>query len=113
MKELISISVIIGVLLAGCRRPIIESDDARFSVTNSVVANLNAAKVGDIVVDSLGRRYRKLSNESLTNGAGVVDIWERIEPPNTNNWYTPTLSSRIIGLDIEFNSLYRGIGEKP
>lgn len=112
MKEFLSVCVIIGVLVSGCGKSLVIKDEERFAPTNNVAANIAAAKIGDTVVASNGRVYRKLSNESLANGAGVVDIWEQISPPNTNSWYTPTLSSRILGIEIEFNSLYRAAGEK-
>lgn len=75
-------------------------------------SNIIDAKVGDVVVDSNNHKYRKLTNESLTNGIGNIDIWEKIEPRVTNKWYTPSLSSRLSTNSVEFNSLYRG-EEKP
>lgn len=105
MKKLLILSSIL-ILLVGCGK-------VNEAPRNKDVTSLRAAQVGDTVLDSEGRRYRKLTNENLTNGVGRVDIWERIDPLVTNRWYTPALSSRIFTNTIEFNSLYRGEDEKP
>lgn len=107
MKEFLSLSVIVMVLMSACSK----HDAAPSTVPQ--ITNIFGAKINDVVVDVNGRKYRKLTEERLTNGVGKVDIWERIDPPNSNNWYTPTLSSKILGNTIEFNSLYRGVDEKP
>lgn len=107
MKEFLSLSVIVMVLMSACSK-----HDA-VPTTAPQITNIFGAKINDVVVDVNGRKYRKLTEERLTNGVGKVDIWERIDPPNSNNWYTPTLSSKILGNTIEFNSLYRGVDEKP
>lgn len=47
-----------------------------------------------IVKDSLGHTYKLVESErKLTNGLAQVELWERIEPLDTNHWYTPILSS--------------------
>ena len=96
-------SLILAVLISGCS---VENlpDNKVVTIQNSVV--------GDVISDGNGYKYRKLTEEKLTNGIGRIDIWERIDPLVTNKWYTPSLSSRIHSNSVEFNSLYRG-EEKP
>lgn len=107
MKEFTSLSIIIATIMSAC------SKRAESPQSVPQITNIFGAKINDVVVDVNGRKYRKLTEERLTNGVGTVDIWVRIDPTNSNNWYTPTLSSKILGNTIEFNSLYRGTEEKP
>lgn len=65
--------------------------------------------VGIIVVDVHGYKYRLVSLEKKLDGPlSQSELWERIDPLETNHWYTPTLSSkRDINSMLMFNSLAR------
>ena len=62
-----------------------------------------------VVTDSNGYKYRLVEREKkLSNNTVQTELWERIEPLDTNRWYTPTLSSKInTNSPPLFNSLMR------
>lgn len=62
-----------------------------------------------VVVDSSGQKYRFVSPEIVNaNGTTTAELWEKIEPLDTNHWYTPTLASKIYTNQPPlFNSLMR------
>lgn len=48
------------------------------------------------VVDIHGYKYRLVSSEKvISDTISQVEIWERVNPLDTNHWYTPTASSRL------------------
>jgi len=64
--------------------------------------------IPETVTDINGYVYRLISPEkSLGNGMVQVELWERIEPLETNHYYTPTLGSKINGGTPIFISLSR------
>jgi hypothetical protein len=68
-----------------------------------------APQTSIVVVDGIGQKYRFVSPE-VTNKNGTVtsELWEKIEPLDTNHWFARTLSSRLNtnGTPM-FNSLSR------
>jgi hypothetical protein len=60
-------------------------------------------------IDIHGYKYRLVSVEKqLGPGMTQSELWERIEPLDTNHWYTPTLSSKVNSNSAPmFNSLMR------
>lgn len=62
-----------------------------------------------VVKDFTGKTYRLISPDvTNANGAVTTELWERIDPPDTNHWYTRTLNSRMFTNEIPlFNSLSR------
>ena len=92
MRNLWLIAVI-GVVLVGCS-PKVSSPPQVPNVT---------------VVDASGRTYRFVSPEiKNADGTATVELWERIDPMDTNRWYTPTLGSKYdTNHPPLFNSLSR------
>lgn len=62
-----------------------------------------------IVTDTLGQKYRLVEREkSLGNNLTQAELWEKIEPLDTNRWYTPSLGSKMDTNNPPiFNSLSR------
>lgn len=62
-----------------------------------------------IAIDESGKKYRFVSPEMVnSNGVVISELWERIQPPDTNNWYTPSLSSKLdTNKPKSFNALMR------
>lgn len=51
--------------------------------------------VGVVVIDINGYKYRLVSLEKSLGGVlSQSELWERIDPLETNHWYTPTLASK-------------------
>lgn len=61
------------------------------------------------VVDTIGYKYRLIQPEKvLSNNILQVELWERIDPLDTNRWYTPTLASKLYTNNPPlFNSISR------
>lgn len=62
-----------------------------------------------VVTDARGQKYRFVSPEMANaNGTTTAELWEKIEPLDTNHWYTPTLASKFDTNNPPlFNSLMR------
>jgi len=61
-----------------------------------------------LVTDVNGYVYRLVEQEKKRpDGTVQIELWERITPPETNHWYTPTLSSKVHGGTPMFNSIQR------
>lgn len=62
-----------------------------------------------VVTDVRGQKYRFVSPEiANADGTKTVELWEKIEPRDTNRWYTPTLGSKMDTNNPPiFNSLMR------
>jgi len=60
-------------------------------------------------IDAFGSTYQLVSNEvAISNGEFKVELWEKIDPPDTNRWYVPTLSSKLDTNSVPmFNPLLR------
>ena len=93
MKKLI-LSLVVGVLLVGCSA----KEKAPISVVPAVQQSSNVPTFVSglyIVTDLRGQKYKLIQPSYKSNGQTYVSLWQKIEPLNTNNWYTPTLSSEM------------------
>lgn len=61
------------------------------------------------VTDTQGYKYRLVEREKkLTDNISQTELWERVEPLDTNHWYSPTLASKFdTNNPPMFNSLMR------
>jgi hypothetical protein len=93
MKASIIKYLIIGVLLIGCstkeKAPISAVPAEQKTEISTFVSGLY------IVTDFAGNKYKLVQPAYVSNGQNYVSLWQKIQPLNTNNWYTPTLSSEM------------------
>jgi hypothetical protein len=88
--------LLIAGTLVGCSRPSVPPQQS--PITTEI-----------IVVDALGQKYRLVSEERRINDhLTQSELWEKIEPLDTNRWYAPTLGSKLDSNKPPiFNSLSR------
>lgn len=73
-------AILLSVFVLGCR-PVVEKQPY---IPDTVVTDVS------------GKKYRFVSPAMANaNGTVTVELWERIEPLDTNRWYTPTLGSKM------------------
>lgn len=62
-----------------------------------------------IATDITGNKYKLISEEVLlSNGVSQAELWEKIDPKNTNYWYIPALGVvRNTNGNMEFKSIRR------
>ena len=103
MKKLI-ISLVVGVLLIGCsakeKTPILPVQIEQKSNVSTFVSGLY------IVTDVHGYKYKQFSPSYKSNGLTYFSLWERIDPPVTNRWYTPSLSTELMMNRHESDGVY-------
>lgn len=93
---------LVAAILVGC------SPKKETSVASTKPTVL-AVEVGTVKTDYDGKKYKLVqAAKDLGNGIYQSDLWERIDPLETNHWYTPTLGSVMdTNSPLIFNSLMR------
>ena len=99
MKFVLSICVVFVLCLTACNKK-----EAVFVTPIPVVPAIT-----NIVTDVHGYKYRMISHEvKYSNGISKAELWERIDPLETNHWYTISLGSQFDTNNPPiFNSLMR------
>ena len=77
---LIAILLLVALSVVGCKPKV----DKQPYIAPTIVTDIN------------GKKYRFVSPAMVnSNGVKMVELWERIDPLDTNRWYTPDLASEI------------------
>lgn len=94
MKIIVSICIVLALCLTSCSTKTQPTPTPTVSVFDP--AKTPIPTVNGIATDYLGNQYRMVSPEIVnSNGTTTAELWERIQPLETNHWYTPSLGSRF------------------
>lgn len=95
------------LFVCGCKDKTTNSTPSPTTIVEKIAPNVVDAKIGDVIVDLTGKKYRKVTDEIIErNGFSMPDTWERVG--ESKSWYTPTLDSKLNKNSAPmFNSLSR------
>lgn len=72
-------------------------------VSEEVITNNPTQISYPVVLDLRGNMYRLYRPETYLSGVlSETELWERINPPDTNHWYTRSLNSRKNTNEVPF-----------